>query len=350
MATSELLDAPPVAAAPRVSLLTGLRPTGSLTLANVVGAVQPLLRRQALEELPILLFVADLHALTDNEPSAVAGQVRSTVADLLSLGIDPSRTNLFVQSALTHEVNELAGYLARLVRVSELLRQPSLKDRLRAEQGAEQASAALLMYPVLMAADILIHGAAAVPVGEDQLAHLELARLLARRFNASYGVTLVEPQLLPGPALRILALRGERKMSKSEPETALLLDDSAASASRKIASCQTAVEGEMSPHLASHLQLIASLAPAAAGDAGALVQAHLRGERVMGRFKQLFATVVIEFLAQVQARRAKLTDAEIDLVLARGTAFARDSARRTLGEARQAMRFGAAAVAAEAQA
>lgn len=343
MATSDRVDAasgPTVA--PKVALLTGLRPTGSLTLANVVGAVQPLLRRQSLEEQPILLFVADLHALTDNEPATVARQVRATVADLLALGIDTSRVRLFVQSALTNEVNELAGYLARLVRVSELLRQPSLKDKLAASQGAEQASAALLMYPVLMSADILIHGAAAVPVGEDQLPHLELARVLARRFNAACGPTLVEPQPLPGPALRILALRGEKKMSKSEPDTALLLDDSAATASRKIAACQTAVEGQMSPHLASHLKLIESLDPAAAGGAAAVVQEHLRGERVMGRFKQLFEKVVVDYLAQVQRRRARLADADIERVLADGTAFARSSARRTLGEVRRAMRFVAA--------
>jgi tryptophanyl-tRNA synthetase len=340
MAISELLDVAPAAkVAPRVALLTGLRPTGSLTLANVVGAVQPLLRRQQLEQQPILLFVADLHALTDNEPAAVAGQVRATVADLLALGIDTSRIRLFVQSAVLDDVNELAGYLARLVRVSELLRQPSLKDKLRAGQGAEQASAALLMYPVLMAADILLHGAAVVPVGEDQLAHLELARLLARRFNAAHGPTLVEPRALTGPALRILALRGEKKMSKSDPETALLLDDDAATANRKIAGCQTAVEGRMSPHLASHLQLIESLDPEAAGEATAIVAGHLRGERVMGRFKQHFARVVTDYLARVQSRRARLTSGDIDRVLAEGRAFARGSARRTLGEARQAMRF-----------
>jgi len=328
-----------VAVDPRVALLTGLRPTGSLTLANVVGAVQPILRLQAASELPILLFVADLHALTDNEPQTVAQQVHATVRDLLALGIDTTRVQVFVQSALTHEVNELAGYLAREVRVSELLRQPSLKEKLRSGQQPENATAALMMYPVLMAADILIHRAAQVPVGQDQLAHLELARLMARRFNADYGVTLVEPQPLQAEALRILALRGDAKMSKSDPETALLLSDSVAEIERKIAGCQTAPEGEMSLQLASHLKLIEALDPGASVPVRALLAAHLRGERVMAEFKRRFVQVVTGFVRGVDARRAALDDAKVDRVLRAGTAFARSSATHTLNDVRIALGF-----------
>jgi tryptophanyl-tRNA synthetase len=327
------------AVAPRVALLTGLRPTGSLTLANVVGAVQPILRMQSASEKPVLLFVADLHALTDNEPQAVAQQVRATVRDLLALGIDTARVQVFVQSALAHEVNELAGFLAREVRVSELMRQPSLKEKLRSGQQPENATAALLMYPVLMAADILLHRAARVPVGQDQLAHLELARLMARRFNADLGATLVEPQALQADALRILALRGDAKMSKSDPETALLLSDEDAEIERKIAGCQTALEGEMSPHLDSHMKLIDALDPDAAVRVRLLVDAHLRGERVMVEFKRQFAQVAAQFVRGVRARRAKLQDAEVDRVLRGGTAFARRSAAGTLDDVRAALGF-----------
>jgi tryptophanyl-tRNA synthetase len=244
-----------------------------------------------------------------------------------------------VQSALTHEVNELAGYLAREVRVSELLRQPSLKEKLRSGQQPENATAALMMYPVLMASDILIHRAARVPVGQDQLAHLELARLIARRFNADYGATLVEPQPLQADALRILALRGGAKMSKSDPETALLLSDLDSDIERKIAGCQTAPEGETSPHLDSHVRLIEALDRGAAVQARRLVDAHLRGERVMVEFKRQFAQVAIRFVGGVRARRAGLADAEIDRVLRAGTAFARSSAARTLDDVRTALGF-----------
>jgi len=325
------------AIAPRVALLTGLRPTGALTLANVVGAVQPILRYQAHSDRPILLFVADLHALTDTAPQRVAQQIDATVRDLLALGIDTTRVHVFVQSALLHEVNELAGLLAREIRVSELLRQPSLKEKLRSGQQPENATAALLMYPVLMAADILIHRAARVPVGQDQLAHLELARLAARRFNADHGATLVEPQPLQADAVRILALRGTAKMSKSEPESALLLNDDEAQIERKIAACQTAPEGEDSPHLASHVQLIEALDCAAAVRAKELVAAHLRGQRVMAEFKHVFAQAMIGFVRAVRARRAALGDDEVGRVLRAGTAFARDSAAGTLDEVRAAL-------------
>jgi tryptophanyl-tRNA synthetase len=323
--------------APRVALLTGLRPTGSLTLANVVGAVQPILRLQATAELPILLFVADLHALTDTEPQMVAQQVQATVRDLLALGIDTARVHLFVQSALTHEVNELAGILAREVRVSELIRQPSLKEKLKSGQQPENATAALLMYPVLMAADILLHRAARVPVGQDQLAHLELARLMARRFNADYAPTLVEPQPLQADALRILALRGDGKMSKSDPDTALLLSDTDAAIERKIATCQTAPEGESSPHLESHALLIEALDPASASVLRRLLAAHHAGDKVMAEFKRLFANVAKQFIGAVRARRIALTEGEVDAVLRAGTAFAKRSAAQTLADLRAAL-------------
>ncbi len=324
---------------PRVALLTGLRPTGTLTLANVVGAVQPILRLQAVTELPILLFVADLHALTDTEPHMVALQVQSTLRDLLALGVDTTRVRVFVQSALTHEVNELAGLLAREVRVSELMRQPSLKEKLRSGQQPENATAALLMYPVLMAADILLHRAARVPVGQDQLAHLELARLMARRFNADYGATLVEPQPLQESAPRILALRGDGKMSKSDPDTALLLSDTDAEIERKIATCQTAPEGESSPHLESHALLIESLDPESAPLVRRLLIAHRAGDKVMADFKRAFANVARQFVAGVRTRRAALTDAEVERALRAGTAFAQRSAAQTLEDVRAALGF-----------
>jgi len=330
---------------PTVDILTGLRPSGALTLANYAGAVKPIVEAQAVVKGPILLFVADLHGLTDQEPHFVAAHVQSTAADLLALGIDPARVKLYVQSALMHEVNELAGYLERHVRVAELLRLPALKDKLRGSQRAENASVALLLYPVLMAADILLHRARQVPVGEDQLAHLEIARLLARRFNAAQAAVFVEPQPLQVDAPRFLALRGAGKMSKSEPDTALLLSDDDQALRSKIAGCQTANEREMSPHLTSHANLIRALSDEAAVDAelDALLAAHLRGEPVMRAFKELFAAVVLSFVAAVRARRARLSAPHVRAVLDEGTVFARASARVTLAAARAAMHIQLAA-------
>lgn len=330
---------------PAVDTLTGLRPSGALTLANYAGAVKPIIKAQGAAKLPILLFVADLHGLTDQEPEAIAGRVESTAIDLLALGIDPKQVKIYVQSALTHEVNELAVYLQRHVRVAELLRQPALKDKLRGRRQIESASVSLLLYPVLMAADILLHRVQRVPVGKDQLAHLEIARLLARRFNAAHGAVFVEPRAQVGAAPRFMALRGAGKMSKSDPADALLLADDDESLRRKIAACRTANAGELSAHLASHAGLIRALSADASVHVGldTLLAAHLRGEAVMHAFKQLFMEVATGFAAAFRARRAGLVPEVVQGLLDEGTAFAQASARATLAAARAAMRFRLAA-------
>lgn len=323
-----------------LEIITGIRPTGALTIANYLGAVKPIV---ALQEAGrhAMVFVADLHAFTDHEPSIVQRFVPEVVADYLALGLDPAKTPIFVQSAIGKEVAFLATILARHVTAAELLRQPTLKDKLKKGARPEMASAFLLLYPVVMAADILLQRAQEVPVGEDQLAHLEIAREIARRFNARYGEVFPLPRAPQLESLRILSLVGEGKMSKSVPEGAIFLTDSPASAAKKIRGAQTATEGIMSESLKSHMLLVKEIAQneTATERIDDILAAHMRGEQVMGEFKKLMAEVVVAFLEGFQAKRAEIArdPSFIPHVLEEGTKVARAGAEETLALVHKAL-------------
>ena len=191
---------------PRV--LSGMRPTGALHLGHYHGVLRNWLALQDTHD--CFFFVADLHALTDAQPSmpALEHNVYDMVVDWLAAGVDPERTTLFIQSRLPEHA-ELFTLLAMDTPLSWLERVPTFKDR-----AAEHPSYGLLGYPLLQAADILIHKGGLVPVGEDQQAHVEFAREVARRFNHRHGAVFPEPQALLTPYARVPGLDG-RKMSKS---------------------------------------------------------------------------------------------------------------------------------------
>lgn len=234
----------------KVEILTGIRPTGDLTIANYLGAVAPIIELQA-QGLSPLVFVADLHAITDQEPAAVKQYIRGVVADYIALGIDPKKTKIYLQSDIAGEVTIFTVLLARLVSVAELLRVPTLKDKLKKNARPETANASLLLYPVMMAADILLNRAKKVAVGEDQLPHIEFTRLVARRFNKRYGKVFPIPEVLQIKPLRILSLKGEGKMSKTNPGGAIFLTDDLKTVANKIKSAETAFEGVMNEKLES---------------------------------------------------------------------------------------------------
>lgn len=316
-----------------IDFITGIRPTGALTVANYVGAVKPIVELQRRGRRG-LVFVADLHALTDHEPETVRRFTREVVADYIALGLDPGRTPVFVQSAIAEEIGLLTLFLSRHTTAAELLRQPTLKDKLKSGARPETASALLLLYPVMMAADILIQRAKEVPVGEDQLPHLEIARELARRFNTRYRRLFPLPRPYLVNSYRILSLSGEGKMSKSIPSGAIFLTDSPAQAAAKIKKAQTATEGEKSEKLESHALLIKELAEdeKVGRRVDELLARHMAGERVMGQFKELMAEVVVKFLEKFRRRRAEIErhPAFVDKVLRQGAAAAKAGARETL--------------------
>jgi tryptophanyl-tRNA synthetase len=325
-----------------IEIITGIRPTGALTVANYLGAVKPIVELQN-QGRRALVFVADLHALTDHEPGVVRRFTEEVVADYIALGLDPERTPIFVQSEIAREIGFLTLLLSRHTTAAELLRQPTLKDKLKTGARPETASALLLLYPVMMAADILIQRAKEVPVGEDQLAHLEIARELARRFNKRYGRVFPLPRAYQIKSYRILSLQGEGKMSKSVPAGAIFLTDSPAAAAAKIKKAQTATEGVISEKLESHALLMKELAAReeASREVNELLKQHMKGERVMSRFKQLMAEVVGEFLKDFQARRAEIDRKPgfIQDVLKNGAAVAKAGAEETMALVKEALKL-----------
>lgn len=314
-------------------VFTGIRPTGGLTIANYLGAIHPLVQLQNKGRSPIV-FVADLHALTDNEPGIAQSHTHGVVADYLALGVDPKKTNIFIQSDIRHEISLLTLVLARLMSVAELVRVPTLKDKIKGSADPESANALLLLYPVMMTADILMQRAHYVPVGEDQIAHIEIARKLARKFNSQYREVFPEPEVEVVETLRILSLKGYGKMSKSYPEGAIFLTDTVKAAIKKIKKAQTALEGEMSPHLESHVIVAKGLTDdiSVHHEIDAIIAAHLGGEAVMGNFKTLMADIVSKFLSKFQEERKKIMSdpSYIDGILEKGCAVARKNAKNTM--------------------
>ncbi|GBD34704.1 Tryptophan--tRNA ligase [bacterium HR35] len=326
----------------KVEVLTGIRPTSGLTVANYLGAVAPIVELQAKGVSPVV-FVADLHAITDNEPSIVRQYLYEVVADYIALGIDPRQTTIYIQSDIAGAVTTLTALLSRLVSVAELMRIPTLKDKLRRNAGPETANALLLLYPVMMAADILLNRAKLVAVGEDQVPHVEFTREIARRFNKKYGGVFPIPQVLQIKSLRILSLKGEGKMSKSNPDGAIFLNDRPEVAVKKIKAAKTAFEGVMNEQLESLILIAKGLAKTESerNDVDAVIQAHLSGEKVMGQFKQLLTRIVQNFLEEFQEKRAEVLrdPSYISAILERGAEIAKDNAEETLSAAMDALQL-----------
>ncbi len=202
-------------------VFSGIQPSGELHIGNYLGAVQNWVRLQ--HEHDCLFCVVDLHAITQAYDAATLAQRTLDMAiGLLSAGIEPERAVVFVQSHVP-EHTELNWLLTTVTPLGELERQTQFKDK---AVRHESVPAGLLNYPVLQAADVLLYRATLVPVGEDQLQHLELMREIARRWNNRFadGFAFPEPQALLGSAKRVLGLDGQAKMSKSLGNTISLFD------------------------------------------------------------------------------------------------------------------------------
>ena len=321
---------------PRV--LSGIRPTGAgFQLGNYLGAVRHWAAMQ--DEAECFFFLADLHALIDvPDPQHLRGRTRESAAELLAMGVDPTRSAVFAQSHV-REHAELGWVLGCLTGFGEASRMTQFKDK--SGTSSSGATVGLFIYPVLQAADILMYQADSVPIGEDQRQHLELTRDLAQRFNGRYGQTLTVPGPYAGKeGARIKDLQEPtRKMSKGIGGTGTLwvLDDPKV-LTKKIKSAVTDTEREVrfdvpaKPGISNLLTILSVASSTPVPD----LEKEFDG-RGYGDFKAAVAEAVVDLLAPVRERYAELVadPAALDEVLARGADRAREVAVATMSEVRE---------------
>jgi tryptophanyl-tRNA synthetase len=318
------------------TLLSGIAPSGRLTLGNYLGAIKSWVAEQ--HRFECYFPLVDLHAITVRQDAATfADRCRDFIALYLACGIDPHDNAIFVQSHVAEHC-ELAWILQCFTQVGELNRMTQFKDKRGRNQG--DVNAGLFTYPVLMAADILLYRASLVPVGDDQRQHLELTRDLAGRFNRLHGPVFRIPEaFVPDTGARIMALQDPaRKMSKSDPVDAnvvALLDPPAAIA-RKLTRAVTDSGSEIvarpdKPGLSNLLNILA----AATNVPVPALEERYRGHGY-GRLKGDVVDAVTALVAPIQTRFAAIRDdpRHLDGVLAQGAARAREKARRTLATVR----------------
>jgi len=313
-------------------ILTGDRPTGRLHVGHYFGTLQNRVRLQRLG-VDLFVLIADYQAITDRDaPAGLPGDVAGLVADYLAVGIDPDRATIFTHSQVS-ELNQLVLPFLSLVSVAEVGRNPTVKDEIAANGGGT-TSALMFTYPVHQAADILFCRANLVPVGRDQLPHVELTRTIARRFNERYSPErpyFPQPDALLSSAPLVLGLDG-RKMGKSrgnaiplaagEDETAALIRGAKTDAERRIT-----YEPDRRPEV-SNLLRIASLC---LGRPPKQVAAEI-GDRGASALKRLVTDALNEHLRPIRARRAELARSPDHLrsVLRRGNERAREIGSQTL--------------------
>lgn len=207
-------------------VLSGMRPTGNLHLGSYFGALKNFIKLQDMYK--CYFFIADFHSLTTHpHPEDLSKNVKTILAQYLACGLNPEKSTIYLQSS-ANEVCELYMYLNMITYVGELQRVPAFKEKVR--QNPNNVNAGLLTYPVLMAADILLHKATKVPVGKDQAQHLEFTRLLAERFNKLYNVDyfpMAQAFNFSDELVKVPSLDGHGKMSKSygEQNTIYLIDE-----------------------------------------------------------------------------------------------------------------------------
>ena len=336
---------PPEAPRRPTRALSGIQPTGRFHWGNYFGAIrqyidlQPSAKadatgaHQAADE--AYYFIADLHALTTvRDPARLRSLVHAAAVDLVALGLDPDRAVLYVQSDVP-EVTELTWLLMTVTPMGLLERCHAYKDK---KNRGLPADAGLFTYPVLMAADILAYDATVVPVGEDQVQHIEVCRDLAGTFNHLYGdvFTLPKPRLVEGGA-KVPGTDGQ-KMSKSYENTIEVFEDLAAQKKKimRITTDSRPMEEPKDPEGDHLFELFSLMAPEA--DRVKMAELYRRGGFGYGEVKKALVEAAAAFFADARARRADLEadPARIEAILAAGAAKARAKAGEVLGRARRA--------------
>jgi tryptophanyl-tRNA synthetase len=324
-------------------IFSGIQPTGRKHLGNYIGAIRQYVEGQDRGD-PAIYCVVDLHATSvAYDPTKLPAYVYDTTAMLLAAGLDPSRCILFRQSDV-REHTELMWLLCSVTAYGELQRMHQFKDKSAREQ--ELVRAGLFLYPVLQAADVLAYKTDEVPVGDDQRQHLELAREIARRFNATYGELLVEPaHRIPEVGARIMDLQDPSvKMSTtgSTEQGRVYVDDEPDAIRSKFKRAVTdtgheVVRGEDKPGISNLIEILAVVR----GNDPAEVEREFRGQGY-GDFKGAVGEAIVDYLAPVRERYGELRadEAALENVLEDGAERARGLAEETMVDVRRAMGVG----------
>ena len=312
-------------------LLSGMRPTGSLHLGHLVGALDNWVRLQ--KQYKCFYMVADWHAFMSEyeKPKEIEQNVLEMVADWISSGIDPEKSTIFIQSHVKEHL-ELYMALGCLTPLSWLERNPTYKEQLREIKGRDLTTFGFLGYPVLQAADILLYKAEVVPVGMDQKAHLELTREIVRRFNRFYGNILPEPETLLTETPKLLGV-DSRKMSKSF-NNFIALSDKPVDIKKKVMQMITDPEkirlaDAGHPDICSIFSYYKVFAPDKAEDVSKACRASERG---CIKCKEELSERLIERLAPVQKKRKELLKDKSALldIIKKGNKEASFAARETM--------------------
>lgn len=326
------------------TILTGIRPTGNLHLGHYFGATKNWVLLQ--DEYNSYIEIADVQALTDNfnNPKKVRQNVRELAIDLLSVGIDPKKATIFIQSQIP-EIAELTVFYSNLVTMARLYRNPTVKTEIAQKKAifgndGESVTYGFVGYPVSQAADITAFSGELIPVGEDQLPLIEQCREIVRKFNNIYGVTLIEPEPLLSSNPRIKGLDGNDKMGKSLGN-AIYLADSEETISKKIMSAVTDTNKIRKDDPADpdkcmvyyYHKLIQN------PDLDTVCNECKKGKRGCVQCKKELINHMNQFLAPIREKRKYYEEHpdEVDQILKDGTKIAKEKAEEVMKHVKSAM-------------
>lgn len=325
--------------APKV-IFSGIRATGRLHLGNYLGAIKGMLQLQDNPAYQMIFAVVDLHAMTTPyDQESLATKTKEVILDYLAAGLDPDKSQLLIQSKVADLHTELAFYFSTVITKARLQHLPTFKDK--AARHPKAVTAALLNYPILMAADILAYHSELVPVGIDQEPHIEITREIARKMNQTYGTVFPEPTRFATKGEYVPSLTGEGKMSKSISGSYINLADDLATIEERLAKTPTdSGQGETVP-TEGGVKTLLELTELFQGKE----QRHAYEQQYLGegirysQLKQELAEAIYQELEPIQVRRQELVEqpAYVQQIIEQGAQAARQIAQKTLDQVRNKM-------------
>lgn len=322
-------------------VFSGSRSTGTLHLGNYLGAVKGYIELQNNPDLECIYMVMDLHAITTPyDKQTLAESTRNIVIDYLAAGLDPEKVIISVQS-LVPQHTYLSYLFSSVMSIARMQHLPTYKDKVK--QYPDHVTMALLNYPVLMAADILLYQAELVPVGIDQEPHIEIAREVARKMNELYGLSLPQPQRFATKGEYIGSLKGEGKMSKSIEGSYINLTDDLETIKHRLAAAPTdSGQGQTLPQSGGVANLLALVELFEGSDRRtAYEQQYLSSGIRYGDLKSDLAASIYRELGPIQEKHHyyQANKALVDDIIADGAKRARQIAEQTLAQVKSAMGF-----------